>query len=117
MNLLADESVDRQIVEHLRKDGHDVVYVAELEPGISDETVLQRANERGALLLTQDKDFGELTFRQKLVHQGVVLIRLSGFSNQSKAGLVADALRERGTRFVNAFSVISPGMIRIRARL
>jgi predicted nuclease of predicted toxin-antitoxin system len=114
MNLLADESVDRQIVERLRQDAHDVVYVAELEPGISDETVLQRANDRGALLLTEDKDFGELTFRQKLIHHGVVLIRLSGLSNQTKARLVADALNERGTTFVNAFSVISPGMIRIR---
>jgi Domain of unknown function (DUF5615) len=46
MNLLADESVDRRIVERLRQDGHDVTYVAEMDPGISDETVLQRANEQ-----------------------------------------------------------------------
>jgi hypothetical protein len=45
MNVFADESVDRQIVERLRQDGHRVTYVAEMEPGISDETVLQRANE------------------------------------------------------------------------
>ena len=114
MNLLADESVDRQIVERLRQDVHGVTYVAEMEPGISDETVLQRANEQGALLLTVDKDFGELTYRQRLIHHGVVLIRLAGLSNQTKAEVVARALRERGAEFVNAFSVISPGMIRIR---
>jgi predicted nuclease of predicted toxin-antitoxin system len=114
MNLLADESVDRQIVERLRQDGHVVTYVAEMEPGISDETVLQRANEQEALLLTVDKDFGELTYRQKLIHHGVVLIRLAGLSNQTKADMVARALRERGAEFVNGFSVISPGMIRIR---
>ena len=116
MNLLADESVDRQIVARLRQDGHDVVYIAEQEPGISDETVLQRANESGAMLLTEDKDFGELTFRQHLVHHGVILIRLSGLSNQTKAEMVAGALSERGQRFENGFSVISPGMIRIRTR-
>src|SRR5437016_7621101 len=114
MNILADESVDRQIVARLRQDGHDVSYVAEMEPGISDETVLRKANEQEALLLTVDKDFGELTFRQKLIHHGVILIRLSGLSNQMKAGLIAEALRERGAEFVNAFSVISPGMIRVR---
>ncbi len=114
MNLLADESVDRQVVERLRVDGHEVIYIAELESGISDETVLQRANERESLLLTVDKDFGELTYRQKLIHQGVVLIRLAGFSNQTKAEVVAQALQERGTEFVNAFTVISPGMIRVR---
>jgi predicted nuclease of predicted toxin-antitoxin system len=114
VNVFADESVDRQIVAHLRQDGHDVTYVAEMEPGISDETVLHRANEQEALLLTADKDFGELTYRQKLIHHGVVLIRLSGLSNQKKAGLIGEALLKRGAEFMNAFSVISPGMIRVR---
>ena len=114
MNILADESVDRQIVERLRQAGHGVTYIAEMEPGISDEIVLQRANEKEALLLTVDKDFGELTYRQKLIHHGVVLIRLAGLSNQVKADVVAQALRERGGEFVNAFTVISPGMIRVR---
>ena len=45
MNLLADESVDHQIVERLRRDGHEVLYVAEMEPGIPDNVVLERANE------------------------------------------------------------------------
>ncbi len=63
MNLLADESVDRPIVEQLRQDGHDVLYVAEMEPGIPDDVVLQRANEHQALLVTEDKDFGELVYR------------------------------------------------------
>lgn len=58
MNCLADESVDRQIVERLRQDGHQVWYVAEMEPGISDEHVLDLANRRKCLLLTADKDFG-----------------------------------------------------------
>lgn len=114
MNLLADESVDKQIVERLRNEGHDVAYIAEMEPGISDETVLAKANEQEAMLLTVDKDFGELTYRQKLIHRGVVLIRLAGLSNQTKAELVAQALRDRGAQFLNAFTVISPGMIRVR---
>jgi Domain of unknown function (DUF5615) len=46
VNLLADESVDRQIVERLRQDGHDVLYVAEMEPGIADALVLERANKK-----------------------------------------------------------------------
>lgn len=114
MNLVADESIDRQIVERLRQDGHDVAYVAEMEPGVSDEIVLQRANEQETMLLTADKDFGELTHRQRLIHHGVVLVRLAALSNQTKAELVAQALRERGTEFVNAFCVISPGMVRVR---
>jgi hypothetical protein len=55
MNLVADESVDRQIVERLRQDGHDVTYVAEMEPGISDEIVLQTANAQEAICLLRTK--------------------------------------------------------------
>lgn len=76
MNLLADENVDRQIVEQLRLDGHDVLYIAEFEPSISDNIVFDRANERSALLLTEDKDFGEIVFRDgHLSSGGVVLLR------------------------------------------
>ncbi len=63
MNILVDESVGQQIVARLRDDGHDVLYIAEMAPGVDDEEVLGAANEHDALLLTADKDFGELVFR------------------------------------------------------
>lgn len=44
MNLLADESIERQIVERLRLDGREVLNVVEMEPGIEDAAVLERAN-------------------------------------------------------------------------
>jgi predicted nuclease of predicted toxin-antitoxin system len=81
---------------------------------VTDDDVLRQANELDALLLTGDKDFGELVFRQRLVHAGVVLLRLAGLTNASKAGIVADAFREHEAEFRDAFSVISPGHIRIR---
>jgi predicted nuclease of predicted toxin-antitoxin system len=63
MKLVADESVDRQIVDRLRVDGHQVWYVAEESPSITDEQVLRTARERVSALLTADKDFGELVYR------------------------------------------------------
>ena len=114
MNLLADEGVDKQIVEQLRLDGHNILYVAEMEPGISDETVLQRANKHKALLITEDKDFGELVYRQNLVHSGVVLLRLMGLLSSTKANTVSKALMEHGKETWGVFTVISPGMVRIR---
>jgi predicted nuclease of predicted toxin-antitoxin system len=116
MNLVADESVDRPVVERLRLDGHDVVYVAELAPSITDEAVLEQANARSALLLTADKDFGELVFRQGLVHAGVVLVRLVGLTVAGKAETVARVFQDRAGELEGAFSVISPGMVRIRRR-
>ncbi|MGQ9627032.1 MAG: DUF5615 family PIN-like protein [Anaerolineae bacterium] len=88
MKFLADEGVDRQIVERLRENGLSVLYVAEIEPGISDDEVLNQANRETALLLTTDKDFGELVFRQGRVIQGVILIRLAGLSPTYKRNYV-----------------------------
>ena len=98
----------------LRRDNHDVLYVAEMESGIADETVLQRANEHGALLITEDKDFGELVYRQHLIHLGVVLLRIMGLASSTKASLVSKAFQEHGEEMPNAFTVISPSALRIR---
>jgi predicted nuclease of predicted toxin-antitoxin system len=117
MNFLADESVDQPIVERLRDDGHDVLAVAEMAPSIPDETVLAQANQRGDLLLTADKDFGELVFRQHRVTAGVVLIRLAGLSAGAKAGIVSAVIRDYNAELLHAFTVISPGMVRIRPRM
>lgn len=116
MNLVADEGVDWPIVERLRADGHDVLYVAELLPGVPDDEVLDQANARDAVLLTADKDFGELIFRQRRLHGGVILLRLAGLTNVTKAMLVAEVCRERATERVGAFSVVAPDQVRIRRR-
>ena len=114
MNLLADESVDGHIVERLRREGHRVQYVAEMEPGISDDAVLELANRDGSLLLTADKDFGELVFRQRRLMPGVVLIRLAGLSPTEKARIVAPIIASRGAELPQAFTVITPKMVRVR---
>lgn len=116
MILLADESVDRQIVDCLRHDDHDVTYVAEIEPSIPDDLVLGRANAAETLLITADKDFGELVFRRRLVHSGVVLLRLAGLSPDRKATLVSAAFHAHGEEMHHAFSVVSAGHVRIRHR-
>ena len=94
-----------------------VMYVAELAPSISDDQVLQQANERQAILVTVDKDFGELVFRLNRVAAGVLLIRLEGLISTTKAMIVAQAIQDHETEMYAAFSVISPGMMRIRARI
>lgn len=114
MNLLCDEGVERPIVEHLRGQGHQVVYVAELEPGISDDVVLAQAAEFAAPVVTNDKDFGELVFRQQRASSGVILLRLAGLSNSAKASVVAAALDSHASELVGSFTVITPGHVRIR---
>jgi predicted nuclease of predicted toxin-antitoxin system len=80
MNFVADESVDRQIVELLREDGHTVFYISEESPSISDTEALSKAKSSNAVLITADKDFGELVFRLNQNYDGVILLRLAGIS-------------------------------------
>jgi len=116
VKLVADEGVDRQVVERLRGDGHEVLHVAELDPGIGDEFVLQEADRSGALLITADKDFGELIFRQQRASHGVFLVRLAGLSPEHKAELVVASLKEHGQEMMDAFSVLSRTSLRIRGQ-
>ncbi|NEU72357.1 hypothetical protein PI95_007155 [Hassallia byssoidea VB512170] len=114
MKFLADENLDWQIVERLRQDCHLVWYVAEMQPGISDDVVLDLANQEEAILLTSDKDFGELVFRLRRIASGVVLIRLPGLSTISKAEIIANTINQHNVELLGAFTVITPRAIRIR---
>jgi len=116
VKFVADEGVDRQIVDRLRREGHSVWYVAEMAPGISDGLVLDLAKQQEALLLTGDKDFGELMYRRRRLAAGAVLIRLAGIAPDKKAEIVASAINEHAAELPQAFSVITPGRMRIRRR-
>jgi predicted nuclease of predicted toxin-antitoxin system len=114
MNFLADENLDIQIVTKLRKDGHLVLYVIELEPGISDDEVLDMANSNKCLLITADKDFGELVFRMKRITEGIILVRLAGVSPDEKAEIVSNAAAKYSDQLLQSFTVISRSSIRLR---
>jgi predicted nuclease of predicted toxin-antitoxin system len=73
--ILADEGVDRQIIDRLRADGNAVHAITEMNPGANDEWVLQTANTNTALLITADKDFGELVYRLGRATEGIFLLR------------------------------------------
>lgn len=117
MRIVADENVDRPVIQRLREDGHEVVAILETEPGASDHDVLESANASRAVLLTADRDFGELAYRLRQVATGVVLIRLAGLTPQSRAQAVSDLFRNHELELENSFTVLTPGQVRIRPRV
>lgn len=114
MILVADENVEQPIVKKLRDHGHTVNYIAELAPGITDQNVLELCSSSDALLITADKDFGELVFRGGRSHCGVLLLRFAGLPAQAKAERVVWAVKEHGSEMVGGFSVLAPLTLRIR---
>lgn len=117
MKFVADEGVDSAVVSVLRKGGHDVLYVAEAAPGLTDGEVLKLANSQDALLLKADKDFGELVFRLGWVYTGVILLRLMSLASDTQAEIVAEVVEQYGAQMQVAFTVIAPKTVRIRPNL
>jgi predicted nuclease of predicted toxin-antitoxin system len=114
MNILADENIAQTIVSLLRAEGHQVRHIAEIAASSPDADVLEIANRYEALLLTEDKDFGELVIRHRSKATGVLLVRLEGFTPLERAEVISKVVREQGEYLLGAFTVIKPRVVRIR---
>lgn len=114
MKFLVDESVEFPVVTFLRSLGHDVVAVAEDFPSVRDEEVLDAAQKGNRILLTNDKDFGELIFLHGLLHCGVVLFRLPYKDARSKIDHIRVLLETHGDELAGNFTVVGQDAIRIR---
>lgn len=98
----------------MRREGHDVLYVAEIDPAISDAAVLELAINTESIIITEDRDFGELIFRERRYTLGIILIRLHGLSAESKAEMVLSLVREHTGELAGNMVVITPSGVRIR---
>lgn len=115
MRFLADENISRSMVERIRAMGHEVDRVVDNHRGAKDPAVLRLSTEDKEVLLTEDKDFGELVFRRRQATTGVILIRLHGWSREQKAGLVTGTIEKYGPALVGSFTVIGTDRVRIRS--
>jgi predicted nuclease of predicted toxin-antitoxin system len=113
---LADESVDFRMVTHLREKGFEVQAILENHPGVSDDEVLQIAHESDAILITEDKDFGDLTYRLNKPNQGIILIRMSGVSIEEKVSNILQVLEAYLEELANSFTVLTRDKVRIRKK-
>ena len=114
MRIVVDENVEGELVIALRTEGYEVIEIKLLHPGLNDAGVLAIAAEQTAVLFTNDKDFGELVYRERLFSTGVVLLRFGKLDLPERADLLKQVLREQGKELESSFTVISPTGVRIR---
>jgi predicted nuclease of predicted toxin-antitoxin system len=115
MKLLANENLPLEAVEALRAAGYSVVWIRTDSPGADDEAILARAIAENRVLLTFDKDFGELAFRRGLPATcGIILLRITTASSLEAAEKIATALTGR-TDWPGHFAVIDDRRIRMRS--
>jgi predicted nuclease of predicted toxin-antitoxin system len=115
VKLAADECCDALLVAGLRSDGHDVWYAKESARGADDETVLRHAATDQRVLLTEDKDFGELVVRLGLPAHGIVLVRMNPADSAAKLARLRELLRDHSARIASSFVVVDESKMRFRA--
>jgi predicted nuclease of predicted toxin-antitoxin system len=114
MQFLADENFPGPVVRALRSLGHDVAYAKESMRGAADRDVLDAAQNPPRVLVTFDKDFGELAFRASLpAHGGVILFRLGGSTPTADNERALHVITSR-TDWPGHFAVVTDARVRMR---
>ena len=114
MRFLADESCDFAVVRSLRAASHDVTTIAESSAGIEDQAVIDQSIREARILLTEDKDFGDLAFRQAMSVPGIVLLRIESSRRLRKGPRLMAAIERFGDTLFGRYTVIED--IRFRSR-
>lgn len=93
MKFITDENLGVKIPNYLKSLGYDVLSVTNVALSKPDTDILKLANQENRILITADKDFGELVFKEKLIHSGVILLRLKNESIENKKRVLLRELK------------------------
>jgi len=115
MRFLFDECCDAELVSCLRSDGHDVFYVSESERGALDDEVLLNAFQEKRILVTEDKDFGELVYRLEKPAYGVILLRFEVSAKDSKLHRLNELVNKFWEKLAGNFIAVDAEKFRFRS--
>ena len=114
LRFLVDAGVGTAVVKSLRSAGHDTSSVRDRDPRLPDDEVLAWALAEQRIVVTMDKDFGELVFRNGLPHAGVLLLRLDDADSGTKVRVVELIVKNIGDQLPGHFCVYQDGHVRVR---
>jgi predicted nuclease of predicted toxin-antitoxin system len=114
MKFLVDESTGQSVATYLDRAGYDVVSVADIMPSARDEDILHRAVLEDRIVVTNDKDFGELIYRSGGAHRGIILLRLRDERAANKIQMMKQVLTRVRDRLPNHYVVVTEAGIRVR---
>ena len=113
MKFVVDECTGPLVAAWLAQQGHDIVSIFDEARGLDDDAVLARAYAEERVVITSDKDFGDLIFRAKHPHRGVVLLRLANPSPTRHIQALDDLLKTHADSLLDRFVVVTDAGIRI----
>ena len=112
MRFLVDECTGSKVAEWLRDENHEVFSVFDEARGMTDDEVLAKAFSENWILITNDKDFGEMVFRERREHHGVVFLRLDDERAANKIEVLRRLLESYAERLPEEFVVATETKVR-----
>jgi len=113
--IIIDENVDQQIVDNIPKDKYEIISIREFSPGISDREIIELAkSKKKGIIVTEDKDFGELVFSHNIKDCSVIFLRYEKEDFRKIANNINKLLEDYYTKSEHYFITITINKIRIR---
>jgi predicted nuclease of predicted toxin-antitoxin system len=114
LKFLVDVGVGKKVEKCLANQGYDTTSVRDIDPHLPDKEILKIAVSEKRMVVTMDKDFGELIYNSGLLHGGVLLLRLEDAKSDEKAKIIENILVKHSDKIPNKFCVYKDGRLRIR---
>ena len=114
LRFLVDNSSGKKLADVLKNNNYDVIYAGEDFPEAEDIELLKKAEKDNRILITNDKDFGDLIFRYKKPSSGVIFLRLKIDFPEHRIKVLLTLIKKLGTKLNKKFIVASEDRIRIK---
>jgi len=112
MRFLVDECTGPAVAAWLRTQNHEVFSVFEQSRGMNDADIIQKAASENWILITNDKDFGDMVYRDGRLHRGVILLRLYDERSMSKIQIISSLIKNYVDRLPDSFVVATENQVR-----
>lgn len=112
--VLADEGLNGNLIKALRADGYQVEWIKEIEVGMADIDVIALAREKGSVLITEDKDFGEWIFSHHISGLTIIFLRYDKEDYLAILSYLKSILRSKVNEDKKEFITINKNKVRRR---
>ena len=114
LKFLIDVGVGKGIESYLREEGYDTKAVRDIDPRMADHEIIRLAASEHRMVVTMDKDFGELVYHSSMKHCGVLLLRLEDATGAEKLQIIKHIIENYRSSIVDCFCVYQNDRLRIR---
>jgi len=116
LKFIVDECTGSNVAGWLKQKGFEIYDVYAENKGADDEWILEKSFKENYIVITNDKDFGELVFRKGKGHRGVIFLRLQKETDENKISTISKVIKRFGNQLSTSFVVASEDFVRVSKR-